>query len=76
MAKVPGFHPGYPGSNPGQGIKPLLTAASPRSVQLGSDNPFKFTRFNDSHLIEHNGLDKLQKDLRKELALEPRLLEH
>ena len=26
MAKIPSFHPGYPGSIPGQGIKILLHA--------------------------------------------------
>ena len=39
MARIPGFHPGYPGSIPGQGIKILLHATTHcclSEISLGS----------------------------------------
>ena len=40
MARIPGFHPGYPGSSPGQGIKISLgTTVKCCSFEI-SDRPW------------------------------------
>ena len=60
MARIPGFHPGYPGSIPGPGIKILLHATTHCCLSEIEPSFLSFEMFLISgHLPYNNSLNKI-----------------